>query len=48
LFKRFYGSIADPQTPAEYPEMSDGLRQMAIMQAELESHRSHGWVNVAD
>jgi len=48
VFRRFYRSIADPQSPAEYPQMSDGLRQMTIMQAELESHRNRCWVEVAE
>ena len=48
VFRRFYRSIAEPQAPAEYPQMSDGLRQMTIMQAELESHRNRCWVEVAE
>jgi predicted dehydrogenase len=46
IFGRFYTSIADPQSPPEYPQMSDGLRQMRIMEAELASHRSRCWVEV--
>src|SRR5215469_7192736 len=47
LFRRFYASIADPEAPAEYPQMADGLRQMNILAAELESNRRHAWVDVA-
>ena len=47
LFRRFYASIADPEAPADYPQMADGLRQMNILEAELESNRRHAWVDVA-
>jgi predicted dehydrogenase len=47
LFRRFYASIADPTAPLEYPQMADGLRQMNILAAELESNRRHVWVDVA-
>jgi predicted dehydrogenase len=47
LFLRFYASIADPDAPADYPQMADGLRQMNILAAEQESNRRHGWVDVA-
>ena len=46
VFRRFYMSIAEPQSPSDYPQMSDGLRQMKIMEAELASHRSRSWVEV--
>ncbi len=46
VFRRFYRSIADPSAPVEYPQIADGLRQLDILQAELESHRSRGWVDV--
>jgi predicted dehydrogenase len=46
LFRRFYASIADPEAPADYPQFADGLRQLAILQAELESNRRRGWVDV--
>jgi len=47
IFRRFYASIAEPRSPAEYPEMSDGLRQIRIMEAELVSHRDRMWVEVS-
>jgi predicted dehydrogenase len=47
LFRRFYASIADPDAPADYPQMADGLRQMNILAAELESNRRHAWIDVA-
>jgi hypothetical protein len=47
LFRLFYASITDPDAPADYPQMADGLRQMNILAAELASNRSHAWVDVA-
>jgi predicted dehydrogenase len=48
IFRRFYRSIAEPQFSSEYPQMADGLRQMRIMEAELESHRNRRWIDVAN
>lgn len=48
LFRRFYRSIADPDAPVEYPQLVDGLRQMILLTAELESHRKHGWIDISD
>src|SRR5579872_204031 len=47
LFRRFYASIASPLTEPEYPQFTDGLRQIAILDAALQSHRSRGWVDVS-
>ncbi len=46
IFRRFYASIRDQGSPVEYPQMSDGLRQLVLMDAELKSHRSRRWVDV--
>jgi predicted dehydrogenase len=46
LFRRFYASIASPRTEPEYPQFADGLRQLAILDAALQSHQSRGWVDV--
>ena len=46
LFRRFYASIADANAPLDYPQFADGLRQMTILAAELESSRRHTWVDV--
>jgi predicted dehydrogenase len=48
VFRRFYASILDPSIPSteiDYPQMTDGLRQMLILEAEIESNRKHGWVD---
>src|SRR3984893_13874963 len=44
VFRRFYASIADSAGEAEYPQFTDGVRQLKILQAELESNRKHRWV----
>jgi predicted dehydrogenase len=46
VFRRFYNSIGDPSAPAEYPQFVDGLRQLSIVEAELESSRRRAWVDV--
>ncbi len=46
LFRRFYASFASPLTGPEYPQFSDGLRQLVILDAALQSHQSRGWVDV--
>jgi predicted dehydrogenase len=46
LLRRFYASIADPGLAPEYPQFSDGLRQLIILRAELESHRTHAWIKI--
>ncbi len=45
VFRRFYGSISAPGA-AEYPQFTDGLRQLTILNAALESHRRRGWMDV--
>jgi predicted dehydrogenase len=46
VFRRFYRSIATSGT-AEYPQFTDGLRQMVILDAVLQSNRKRGWIDVA-
>jgi predicted dehydrogenase len=46
VFRRFYQSIENPNAEPEYPQFTDGLRQLTILEAELESHRQRGWVDV--
>ncbi len=45
VFRRFYASIAKSGEP-EYPQFVDGLRQLKILNAALESNRKRGWVDV--
>jgi predicted dehydrogenase len=46
MFRRFYASIGAPEIAPEYPQFIDGLRQLVILNAELESHRTRGWIEV--
>jgi predicted dehydrogenase len=46
VFRRFYASISDPKAVRDYPQFTDGLRQMRILRAELESNQNHAWVEV--
>lgn len=46
VFRRFYASIADPSAPPEYPQFTDGLRQLSILETELESSRQRKWMDV--
>ncbi|MFY9644038.1 MAG: Gfo/Idh/MocA family oxidoreductase [Terriglobales bacterium] len=51
LFRRFYNSIAEERTSApnltlEYPQFTDGLRQLRILAATLESNRIRAWIDV--
>ena len=46
VFRRFYASINAPGGAPEYPQFVDGLRQLTILNAELQSHRTRSWVDV--
>ena len=46
VFRRFYASIATPNSVPEYPQFTDGLRQLTILDAEIQSNRKQGWVDV--
>jgi predicted dehydrogenase len=46
VFRRFYASIHEPEAPRDYPQFADGLRQMVILGAELESNHTRSWIEV--
>ena len=46
LLRRFYASIGAPGESPEYPQFTDGLRQLVILKAELESHRTRSWIDL--
>ena len=46
VFRHFYASIGEPGIAAEYPQFVDGLRQLTILKAGLESNRTRGWTDV--
>ena len=45
-FRRFYASLGDAEAEPEYPQFTDGLRQLIILQAELDSARTRAWVDI--
>jgi hypothetical protein len=46
VFRRFYESLDSSDEKVEYPRFRDGLRQLTILQAALDSGKSRGWVDV--
>jgi predicted dehydrogenase len=46
VFRRFYASIAAPSAAIEYPQFADGLRQLTILNAVLQSHGKRSWVDI--
>ena len=46
VFRRFYASIGTPNAAPEYPQFIDGLRQLTILNASMQSHRTRGWIDV--
>jgi predicted dehydrogenase len=48
IFRRFYKRVADEKTPVEYPTFEDGIRQMRVLDAVLDSSRKRAWVPAQD
>lgn len=48
VFRRFYASLEDGRLEPEYPQFRDGLRQLQLVEAELESSRKQGSMEVPD
>jgi predicted dehydrogenase len=46
VFRRFYRTVADRNAAVEYPTFEDGLRQLEILDAVLESSRTRAWVDL--
>jgi predicted dehydrogenase len=46
IFRRFYASIVSRDATPEYPQFVDGLRQLTILDAVLQSHRTRSWIDV--
>jgi len=46
VFRRFYQSDRGARLRTEYPQFADGLRTLTILEAEMDSHRKHAWVDV--
>jgi predicted dehydrogenase len=45
-FRRFYRKVEDPTAPIEYPTFEDGLRQLSLVDAVLDSSKRQAWVSV--
>jgi predicted dehydrogenase len=48
IFRRFYNRVADKNAPVEYPTFEDGIRQMRVLDAVLDSSRKRAWVPAQD
>ena len=46
VFRRFYASIPTSGQTVEYPQFVDGLRQLRILNAVLQSHAKRSWIDV--
>jgi predicted dehydrogenase len=46
VFRRFYRRVTDVGAPIEYPTFVDGIRQMRVLDAVLESSKKRAWVDV--
>jgi predicted dehydrogenase len=46
VFRRFYASIGATAEVTEYPQFTDGLRQLTILNSEMQSYQTRGWVDV--
>ena len=46
VFRRFYASIRDPHALRDYPQFADGLRQLEVLRAVMESSRTRSWVEL--
>ena len=48
IFRRFYRRVMDAKAPVDYPTFEDGIRQMRVLDAVLESSQKKAWVTVQD
>ncbi len=46
VFRRFYRTVVDRSAPVEYPTFEDGIRQMRILDAVVESSKQKAWVTI--
>jgi hypothetical protein len=46
-FRRFYKVVADRGATVEYPTFEDGIRQLTLVDAVLESSARRGWLDLA-
>jgi predicted dehydrogenase len=48
IFRRFYRRVMDAKAPVDYPTFEDGIRQMRVLDAVLQSSQKKAWVTVHD
>jgi predicted dehydrogenase len=48
VFRRFYRRVMDSGAPIEYPTFVDGIRQMRVLDAVLESSKKRAWTEVQE
>ncbi len=46
IFRRFYRRVMDANAPVDYPTFEDGIRQMRVLDAVLQSSQKKAWVTV--
>lgn len=46
IFRRFYAAVSSKEAAIEYPQFVDGLRQLKILDAVIESNQTRRWVDV--
>jgi predicted dehydrogenase len=46
VFRRFYRRVMDANAPVDYPTFEDGIRQMRVLDAVLQSSQKKAWVTV--
>jgi predicted dehydrogenase len=46
IFRRFYRRVADGNALIEYPTFEDGIRQLRVLDAVVESSQKRAWVQV--
>ncbi|MEO6802763.1 MAG: Gfo/Idh/MocA family oxidoreductase [Granulicella sp.] len=45
-FRRFYQVVADRNAQIHYPTFEDGIRQLKLVDAAVESSNKHGWLSI--
>jgi predicted dehydrogenase len=48
IFRRFYRRVMDAKAPVDYPTFEDGIRQLRVLDAVLDSSQKKVWVTVQD
>jgi predicted dehydrogenase len=46
IFRRFYRVVAERSAPVEFPTFEDGIRQLQIVDAVIDSSAKHAWGDI--